>query len=78
MSSRSNSDSFWLKVGYGQWTEVSKAEYVAAEREAEFRNTLGQPSEPATSSFSYTGPAFPDGIAGMWGFLMPQGEEYEC
>lgn len=78
MPSRSRSDSFWLKVGYGAWTEVSKAEYVAAERSAEFRNTVGQPSEPATSSFSYTGPGFPDGIAGMQGFLLREGEEFEC
>lgn len=32
--------------------EVTKEEYVAAERRNGFRNTLNQPDEPATSSFS--------------------------
>jgi hypothetical protein len=32
--------------------EVSKAEYVKAERRAGFHNTLGFPDEPATGSFS--------------------------
>lgn len=32
--------------------EVSKEEYVSAERSAGFRNTLGQPNEPATASWS--------------------------
>jgi hypothetical protein len=32
--------------------EVTKAEYVSAERRAGFYNTLGQPAEPATASFS--------------------------
>lgn len=32
--------------------EVSKAEFVSAERRAGFYNTLGQPDEPATHSFS--------------------------
>lgn len=32
--------------------EVSKAEYVQAEREAGFHNTMGQPKEPGTASFS--------------------------
>lgn len=31
--------------------EVTKEEYVAAERKAGFRNTMGQPNEPATASF---------------------------
>ncbi len=32
--------------------EVTKEEYVAAERRAGFYNTMGQPEEPATASFS--------------------------
>ena len=32
--------------------EVTKAEYVAAERRNGFRNTIGFPEEPATSSWS--------------------------
>lgn len=32
--------------------EVSKNEYVAAERRNGFYNTLGQPNEPATASWS--------------------------
>lgn len=31
--------------------EVTKAEYVRAERAAGFHNTLGQPEEPATAAF---------------------------
>jgi len=34
--------------------EVSKADYVSAEREVGFYNTLGRPKEPATGSFSST------------------------
>lgn len=34
--------------------EVDKAEYVKVERLAGFNNTLGQPLEPATASFSVT------------------------
>lgn len=33
---------------------VDKAEYVKTERRAGFYNTLGQPNEPATASFSYS------------------------
>jgi hypothetical protein len=36
------------------WTEVTKEEYVRAERAAGFRNTLGRPEEPATAGFSST------------------------
>lgn len=32
--------------------EVTKEEFVAAERKAGFHNTMGQPLEPATASFS--------------------------
>lgn len=44
---------FWLK-SYNSpepWVEVTKEEYVAAERAARFRNTMGEPNEPATSAF---------------------------
>lgn len=34
------------------WTEVSKEEFVKAERAAGFRNTMGRPGEPATGGFS--------------------------
>jgi len=40
----STDDTYWV-----DGNQVSKAEYVAAERAAGFRNTLGQPDEPATS-----------------------------
>lgn len=33
-------------------TEVSKAEFVVAERSCGLNNTLGQPDEPATAGFS--------------------------
>lgn len=35
-----------------KWREVDKATYVRHERYAGFRNTMGQPDEPATSGFS--------------------------
>lgn len=41
---------FWLRDN--SWREVSKEEWVRAERAAGFRNTMGEPDEPATSSFS--------------------------
>lgn len=34
-----------------RWTEVSKPEWVSAERGAGFRNTWGRDSEPATGGF---------------------------
>lgn len=34
------------------WIEVTKEEYVRAERAAGFRNTMGRPDEPATAGFS--------------------------
>jgi hypothetical protein len=47
-----------------RWKEVTKEEFVAAEREAGFHNTMGEPpNEPATSSFSGKG------IEGRQGFL---------
>lgn len=33
------------------WIEVTKEEYVRVERQAGFRNTMGQPDEPATAAF---------------------------
>lgn len=35
--------------------EVTKEEYVGAERHAGFHNTMGRPHEPATASFSANG-----------------------
>ena len=35
--------------------QVTKADYVKAERDAGFRNTLGQPDEPATAAWWGTG-----------------------
>lgn len=43
---------FWIRIDDGPWVEVDKAEYVRRERDAEFRNTLGYPDEPATAAFS--------------------------
>jgi len=36
---------------YLNGAEVTKAEFVAAERRSGFYNTMGQPDEPATASF---------------------------
>ncbi|AXG66273.1 hypothetical protein SEA_ANNADREAMY_188 [Streptomyces phage Annadreamy] len=34
------------------WVEVTKEEFVRAERAAGFHNTMGRPDEPATGGFS--------------------------
>lgn len=47
-------DRYYLGKRTGHNREVDKATYVYYERQAGFRNTLGQPNEPATSSFSGT------------------------
>lgn len=41
---------FWV-----DGVQVSEADYVAAERAAGFRNTLGRPDEPATSAWKGRG-----------------------
>lgn len=43
---------YFLKDGDGDWYEVSKERWVMAERMAGFHNTMGQPREPATASWS--------------------------
>jgi hypothetical protein len=45
-------DRYFLTRDDDSEIEVSKAEFVRAERQAGFRNTMGQPSEPATGGFS--------------------------
>ena len=45
-------DRYWIREGRGTWEEVDKAKFVAVERRAGFRNTMGQPDEPATGGFS--------------------------
>lgn len=59
------SGDFYLSSDEGMnWREVTKTEWVAAERAAGFKNTLGQPDEPATSSW-HSGER-----CGRQGFLM--------
>jgi hypothetical protein len=48
-------DRYFLRHSTDDWTEVTKEEYVRAERQAGFHNTMGQPNEPATSSFGAAG-----------------------
>lgn len=45
---------YFLKYDDKPEQEVSKAEFVKAERLAGFRNTMGQPREPATAGFGAT------------------------
>lgn len=47
---------YWLKIDNEPWTEVSKAAFVAAERRCGFNNTMGQPDQPATAGFGWSGP----------------------
>jgi hypothetical protein len=49
---------YFLKEGDGPERQVTKAEYVAAERAAGFYNRIGQPAETATGRFGA------DGISG--------------
>lgn len=42
---------YWLTDGSEPEREVTMAEWVAAEREAGFHNTMGRPEEPATWSW---------------------------
>ncbi len=45
-------ESFWLKGATdSDWREVSREEFVRAERDHGFVNTMGHPDRPATSSF---------------------------
>lgn len=42
---------YFLQRGDGPWREVTKVDWVRAERSAGFRNTLGKPDEPGTGGF---------------------------
>ena len=44
---------YWLSdvIHPPQWREVTKEEYVRAERQAGFHNSMGYPDEPATAAF---------------------------
>lgn len=47
------SDRYFIKTGESApWQEVSKRDYVNAERMAGFYNTMGRPYEPATAGYS--------------------------
>ena len=43
---------YFLSFGDGPRHEVTKREWVAAERSAGFINTMGRPDEPGTGGFS--------------------------
>lgn len=43
---------YFLKSGSDPEREVTKQDFVAAERVAGLINTMGQPDEPATAGFS--------------------------
>lgn len=43
---------YYLTEGDSPEREVTKAQFVSAERRAGFTNTMGQPDEPATAAFS--------------------------
>ena len=49
---KANARYFLAGPGSEEWRQVSKNEFVSAERRCGFVNTLGQPSEPATGGFS--------------------------
>lgn len=43
---------YYLTEGDSPEREVTKAQFVSAERRAGFTNTMGEPDEPATAGFS--------------------------
>jgi hypothetical protein len=43
---------YFLKTEWADYVEVTKEQFVNAERSADFYNTMGQPNEPATGGFS--------------------------
>lgn len=45
---------YFLRYDNGPWENVSKQDWVRAERAAGFVNTLGRPDEPGTASFGST------------------------
>jgi len=49
------SDKYFLEYAGEDEREVTKEEFVRAERAAGFRNKLGQPDEPATAGFGADG-----------------------
>ena len=49
------SDRYFLKTDWTNWKEVTKEQWVRAERSAGFHNTMGQPDEPGTGGFSAYG-----------------------
>ena len=49
------SERFFLKADWTGWREVTKVQWVSAERNAGFHNTMGQPNEPGTGGFSGRG-----------------------
>lgn len=52
MSNDGTGRRYYVTEGHATEREVTKAEYVSAERRAGFTNTLGRPNDPATASFS--------------------------
>lgn len=50
-----NEPHYWLQLPGLLEREVSKEDWVWAERLAGFHNTMGKPSEPATAAFSAKG-----------------------
>ncbi len=55
---------YFLIEDGGAEREVTKAQFVRAERQAGFRNTMGQPLEPATNGFGGKGI---NGRTDFWG-----------
>lgn len=63
------SGEYWVRWGDENWRQVSKDEYVRAERCAGFHNTMGFPDEPATAGFSSSSTGSGD-ISGRVGSIL--------
>ena len=48
---RRHPQTYQVQLAGGRWRDVTKTEWVAAERSAGFHNTMGHPDEPGTGGF---------------------------
>lgn len=60
---------WFIKEGDGPEREVTKREWVSAERRAGFVNTMGHPDEPGTGGFSTSRHG---GLSGRYGRIKPR------
>ncbi len=62
---------YWLRDDTGTEREVTMEEWVAAERAAGFRNTLGNYYQPATAAWFSTTGGRADAVSGRVEYVLP-------